>query len=74
MFFFLYKFLDESSGEPIELTTDDLTAMENAANGVRLAAKIVDAPCSEMNVDHFLEVIIIYIYSRQMYCRDKTFQ
>lgn len=30
--------------------------LSNAADGVRLAARIVDTPCNEMNTDHFLEV------------------
>ena len=28
----------------------------NAAQGVRMAARIVDTPCNEMNTDHFLDV------------------
>lgn len=30
--------------------------MTNATDGVRLAARIVDTPCNEMNTDTFLEV------------------
>lgn len=30
--------------------------LSSAADGVRLAARIVDTPCNEMNTDHFLEV------------------
>lgn len=30
--------------------------LANAADGVRLAARIVDTPCNEMNTDHFLDV------------------
>lgn len=37
--------------------------LSNAADGVRLAARIVDTPCNEMNTDHFLDVSKnIYIY------------
>lgn len=39
-----------------QLSEDDLQCIENAATGVRLAAKIVDAPCNEMTVDDFLKV------------------
>lgn len=39
-----------------QLSEDDLRCIENAATGVRLAAKIVDAPCNEMTVDDFLNV------------------
>ncbi|XP_056607212.1 probable aminopeptidase NPEPL1 [Triplophysa dalaica] len=40
---------------PLEVST--LKCLTNAADGVRLAARIVDAPCSEMNTDDFLEEI-----------------
>lgn len=40
-----------------ELSNDDILCLEEAARGIRLAAKIVDAPCNEMNVGHFLDEI-----------------
>ncbi|KAL4655753.1 putative aminopeptidase NPEPL1 isoform X1 [Arapaima gigas] len=40
---------------PLDLAT--LECLSNAAEGVRLAARIVDTPCNEMNTDHFLEEI-----------------
>jgi probable aminopeptidase NPEPL1 len=40
------------------LTKDDLHAMSASAHGVRLAAEIVDKPCSHMNTDHFVKVKI----------------
>uniref|UniRef100_A0A4W3J0M9 Aminopeptidase like 1 n=1 Tax=Callorhinchus milii TaxID=7868 RepID=A0A4W3J0M9_CALMI len=36
-----------------------LQCLESAADGIRLAARIVDTPCNEMNTDHFLEEIKI---------------
>lgn len=39
------------------LDDNTLKCLNNAAEGVRLAARIVDTPCSEMNTDHFLEEI-----------------
>lgn len=39
------------------LTDDEISCLENAAYGIRLAAKIVDAPCNEMNVSLFIEEI-----------------
>lgn len=33
-----------------------IQCLSNAADGVRLAARIVDTPCNEMNTDHFLQV------------------
>lgn len=43
-------------GEKTELTTQEIAVLKDAAHGVRMAARIVDTPCSEMNVDHFIEV------------------
>ncbi|KAJ1123113.1 hypothetical protein NDU88_001586 [Pleurodeles waltl] len=40
---------------PLEVET--LKCLESAAEGVRLAARIVDTPCNEMNTDHFIEEI-----------------
>ncbi|XP_053560861.1 probable aminopeptidase NPEPL1 [Bombina bombina] len=40
---------------PLEVTT--LKCLESATEGVRLAARIVDTPCNEMNTDHFIEEI-----------------
>ncbi|EDO41614.1 predicted protein [Nematostella vectensis] len=39
------------------LTEDDVSCLTAAAESVRLAAKIVDIPCNDMNTDHFLEEI-----------------
>lgn len=39
------------------LTDTDVACLTNAANGIRLAARIVDAPCNDMNVTHFVEEI-----------------
>ncbi|CAL1538179.1 unnamed protein product [Lymnaea stagnalis] len=41
----------------VSLTSDELECIRMGADGVRLAAKIVDMPCSEMNVDNFLQEI-----------------
>ncbi|CAG9762026.1 unnamed protein product [Ceutorhynchus assimilis] len=37
-----------------QLTEPELQCLENAVTGIRLAARIVDTPCNEMNVDDFL--------------------
>ncbi|XP_059620283.1 probable aminopeptidase NPEPL1 [Phlebotomus argentipes] len=37
------------------LSTPEISCIENVTQGIRLAAKIVDTPCNEMNVSHFLE-------------------
>lgn len=39
------------------LTDADIECLTNTMNGIRLAAKIVDMPCNEMNVSHFIEEI-----------------
>ncbi|KAL3287193.1 hypothetical protein HHI36_001670 [Cryptolaemus montrouzieri] len=36
---------------------NSIKAIEDAAEGIRLAQRIVDTPCSEMNVNHFLKEI-----------------
>lgn len=40
-----------------ELSEQDIRVIEYAARGIRLTAKIVDAPCNEMNVSGFLKEI-----------------
>ncbi|XP_053946561.1 probable aminopeptidase NPEPL1 [Anastrepha ludens] len=41
------------SEKPIE--SADIACIEEAARGIRLAARIVDMPCNEMNVSHFVK-------------------
>ncbi|CAD6993159.1 unnamed protein product [Ceratitis capitata] len=38
-----------------ELQSTDIACIEEAARGIRLAARIVDMPCNEMNVSHFVK-------------------
>lgn len=40
-----------------EITQGDIAALDAAAVGIRTAARIVDAPCNEMNVDGFLKEV-----------------
>ncbi|KAM8947609.1 putative aminopeptidase NPEPL1 isoform 2-T2 [Pelodytes ibericus] len=40
---------------PMDVAT--LKCLESATEGVRLAARIVDTPCNEMNTNHFIEEI-----------------
>ncbi|XP_022653635.1 probable aminopeptidase NPEPL1 isoform X2 [Varroa jacobsoni] len=44
-------------GEGETLSADEVTALEAAMEGVRLAARVVDTPCQEMNVCAFLAEI-----------------
>lgn len=46
----------EDCASNLELSAEELGSFDHAAVGIRLAARIVDTPCNEMNVDHFLEV------------------
>lgn len=58
--FIVMPSLNSSNGDDgihSELTPEELGSLQHAALGIRLAARIVDAPCNEMNVDHFLEEI-----------------
>uniref|UniRef100_A0A8C9NPK1 Aminopeptidase like 1 n=1 Tax=Serinus canaria TaxID=9135 RepID=A0A8C9NPK1_SERCA len=48
-------FLVGQNNGPMEVAT--LKCLASATEGVRLAARIVDTPCSEMNTDNFLEEI-----------------
>jgi len=41
----------------LPLYSDDILCLSDTAHGIRLAAKIVDAPCNEMNVCLFLNEI-----------------
>lgn len=43
--------------EPVNST--DILCIEEAARGIRLAARIVDMPCNEMNVGHFVKEVEI---------------
>lgn len=40
-----------------QFCVNDLKALEHATVGIRLAARIVDTPCNEMNVDYFLKEV-----------------
>ncbi|TNN81273.1 putative aminopeptidase NPEPL1 [Liparis tanakae] len=43
--------------ESSSLGVAELKCLSDAAHGVRLAARIVDTPCNEMNTDHFVDEI-----------------
>ncbi|XP_069113273.1 probable aminopeptidase NPEPL1 [Argopecten irradians] len=51
------EFLLVGDGSETPLTDQDLACLAAEAKGVRLAAKIVDIPCSEMHTDGFLKEI-----------------
>ena len=43
------------------LSDDECKMLQQAAESVRMAARIVDTPCNEMNTDHFLQVSLLNI-------------
>ncbi|XP_022185741.2 probable aminopeptidase NPEPL1 isoform X2 [Nilaparvata lugens] len=48
---------DSAAGDVSPLSDADLASLDAVCNGIRLAARIVDMPCNEMNVDHFLKEV-----------------
>lgn len=51
------EFVVMGTGSDESLSASDLECLSAAAHGVRLAARVVDTPCSEMHVDAFLDEI-----------------
>ncbi|KAJ6639018.1 putative aminopeptidase NPEPL1 [Pseudolycoriella hygida] len=51
--------IENDSVSDYQLTDNDVECLENAEHAIRLTAKIVDAPCSHMNVSDFLNEIDI---------------
>lgn len=49
------EFLLVGADKEIPLSKDDLHCMSASAHGIRLAAEIVDKPCSHMNTDDFVK-------------------
>lgn len=45
------------NGISSQLSESEVSALQDAAHGIRLAARIVDTPCNEMNVDYFLQEV-----------------
>ncbi|EDV42641.1 uncharacterized protein Dana_GF18094, isoform A [Drosophila ananassae] len=39
------------------LTEDEIKCLTETTRGIRLTARIVDMPCNEMNVDHFIQAV-----------------
>lgn len=48
---------ENGSISPDGLTESDIACLDATAAGIRLTAKIVDTPCNEMNVSHFIEEV-----------------
>lgn len=54
-----FVLIENDSVSDYQLTDNDIQCLENAEHAIRLTAKIVDAPCSHMNVSHFINEIQI---------------
>jgi len=48
---------NEAVSELNYLTDEEIECLSNVVTGIRLAAKIVDAPCNDMNVSKFIEEV-----------------
>lgn len=48
---------ENDSISPEGLTESDVACLDATAAGIRLSARIVDAPCSDMNVSHFIDEV-----------------
>lgn len=51
--------IENDSVSDYQLTDNDIECLQNAEHAIRLTAKIVDAPCSHMNVSDFINEIQI---------------
>ncbi|XP_046668613.1 probable aminopeptidase NPEPL1 isoform X1 [Homalodisca vitripennis] len=51
------EFLLLEEGAITMVTKEEATVLQSAADGIRMAARIVDTPCNEMNVDHFVSEV-----------------
>ncbi|XP_020813373.1 probable aminopeptidase NPEPL1 isoform X2 [Drosophila serrata] len=47
----------EGGVETEPLTEDEIKCLNVTAHAIRLTARIVDMPCNEMNVDHFVQTV-----------------
>lgn len=51
--------IENNSVSDYQLSDNDIACLEDAEHAIRLTAKIVDAPCSHMNVSDFINEIEI---------------
>jgi len=49
---FLFLFDNNSDNK---VNKEELATLERIANAIKMTARIVDTPCNDMNVNHFLE-------------------
>ncbi|XP_070574824.1 probable aminopeptidase NPEPL1 [Ptychodera flava] len=49
------EFLLVGTDRDKQLTEEEVQGLESTAESIRMAARIVDTPCNEMNTDHFVQ-------------------
>lgn len=52
-----FVLIEHLNDTKVQLFADDIVCLTETAYGIRLAAKIVDTPCNEMTVSHFVEEV-----------------
>lgn len=52
-----FVIVENGSVSDATLTADEISVFTDAASGIQLSARIVDMPCNEMNVSHFIDEI-----------------
>lgn len=56
-----FQYLDADA----TLSEEDLACLTSVMNSIRLAARITDMPCSEMNTETFIKVCSSYHYKEK---------
>jgi len=51
-----FLFVPDNNGGDNTVDKEELATLERIANAIKKTARIVDTPCNEMNVNHFLDV------------------
>lgn len=49
-----FLIVPDNNGDNIMVNQDEIATLERIANAIKMTARIVDTPCNEMNVNHFL--------------------
>lgn len=51
-----FLIVPDNMGDNNKVDKDEIETLERIANAIKRTARIVDTPCNEMNVEHFLDV------------------
>lgn len=52
-----FLIVSDNNGDNNKVEKDEIETLERIANAIKRTARIVDTPCNEMNVEHFLDEI-----------------